>query len=319
MVSSPELDCLVAGDANIDLLLDGVIELEPGKEKLAQKMEMMLGGSSAITAYNLAMMMAPKGGKVGFSGIVGDDLFGSFVKGKLEEAGLDLRAFQSDREEKTGLTVWHSKLGERAAVTYSGTIAKLRAAQVSAELERARHLHVGAYFLLKDLHAGALALFRRARRTGLTTSLDCNYDPSERWDSNIREVLAHTEIFFPNETEALRITRTKTAEKAALRLSETVRIVAIKLGERGVLMRAEGNTWTVPAVPARVVDTTGAGDSFNAGFLSSFLSGASPTECAKAGAAAAARTIAVMGGTTAFESTAFKPGAFETGAFERKR
>jgi sugar/nucleoside kinase (ribokinase family) len=186
-------------------------------------------------------------------------------------------------------------------VTFAGTLAKLKAAQISSTLGRARHLHVGAYFLLENLHTGAAALFRKARRAGLSTSLDCNYDPTERWDSNIQAVLPHTDIFFPNEAEALRITRTKTAEKAALRLSESVRIVAVKLGERGVLMGAGGSTWTVPALPGRVVDTTGAGDSFNAGFLSRFLTGGTTRESAQAGVAAAARTIAVMGGTTAFE------------------
>jgi sugar/nucleoside kinase (ribokinase family) len=297
MASEPKLDCLVAGDANMDLLLDGVIRLEPGKEKLAQTMELMLGGSSAITAYNLARL----GAKVGFAGIVGNDIFGQFLKEKFQEAGVDLQALTVDRKEKTGITVWHSQQGQRAAVTYAGTIAKLKASQVSASLDRARHLHVGAYFLLANLHPGAAALFRKAKRAGLTTSLDCNYDPSEKWDSHLEAVLKNTDIFFPNETEALRITRTKTAEKAALCLSETVRIVAVKLGERGVLMRTEGTTWQVPARPVRVVDTTGAGDSFNAGFLARFLAGGDIRESAEAGVAAAARTVAVMGGTTAFE------------------
>jgi sugar/nucleoside kinase (ribokinase family) len=297
MADKPKLDCLVAGDANMDLLLDGVIRLEPGKEKLAQTMELMLGGSSAITAYNLARL----GARVGFAGIVGNDIFGQFLKGKLEDAGIDLQTLTVDRREKTGITVWHSQRGQRAAVTYAGTIAKLKAPQVSAALDHARHLHVGAYFLLANLHPGAAALFRKAKRAGLTTSLDCNYDPTEKWDSHLQAVLQHTDIFFPNETEALRITRTKTAEKAALRLSETVRVVAVKLGERGVLMRTQGATWQVPALPARVVDTTGAGDSFNAGFLARFLAGADTRESAEAGIAAAAKTIAVMGGTAAFE------------------
>ena len=297
MANKPKLDCLVAGDANMDLLLDGVMRLEPGKEKLAQTMELMLGGSSAITAYNMARL----GARVGFAGIVGNDLFGQFLKGKLEEGGVDLQALTVDGTEKTGITVWHSSHGQRAAVTYPGTIAKLKASQVSAALGRARHLHVGAYFLLANLHSGAAALFRKARRAGLTTSLDCNYDPSEQWDSHLQAVLQHTDIFFPNETEALRITRTKSAEKAALRLSETVGTVAVKLGERGVLMRTGGVTWHVPALPAKVVDTTGAGDSFNAGFLARFLCGADMRESAEAGIAAAARAIAVMGGTRAFE------------------
>jgi sugar/nucleoside kinase (ribokinase family) len=300
MISPRELDCLVAGDANIDLLLDGVFAPQHGAEKLAHTMSCALGGSSAITAYILARL----GLRTGFAALLGDDVFGHYIQAELARAGLDLTALRMDRKEKTGITVWHSEGQSRGAVTYAGAIAKLKPAQISASLHRARHLHMGAYFLLASLHSGAEALFRKARRAGLTTSLDCNYDPAEKWDSEILSVLPHTDIFFPNEAEALRITRTKSVEKAALRLSEEVRIVAIKRGESGVLLRANGCTWSVPARPARVVDTTGAGDSFNAGFLAKFLSGADVQECAEAGVAAAAKTVAVMGGIAAFERPA---------------
>jgi sugar/nucleoside kinase (ribokinase family) len=291
------LDCIVAGDANIDLLMDGVIQLQIGKEQLAGEMSMKLGGSSAITAHNLARM----GVRVAFVGVVGKDAFGQFVHDQLEKAGLDLSFLKLSPKEKTGLTVWHSKNGERASVTYAGSIATMRAAHISPALKRARHLHTGAYFLLEGFHPGAAALFRSARRAGLTTSLDCNFDPAEQWNSNIRAVLRHTNIFFPNEAEALRITKTKTVEKAAAKLAEDVPIVAIKCGERGVLMCAEGSTWLVAAVPSHVVDTTGAGDSFNAGFLSRFVRGGHLGECAQAGVEAAARCISFVGGTAAFE------------------
>jgi len=297
-MKTSRLDCLVAGDANADLLIDGITKLEFEKEKLATDMNLVLGGSSSIFAFNLARL----GAKVGFVGVVGDDFFGTFVTERLRWAGVDVRALKRLRRTKTGLTIWCQKGRQRAGITYNGTIAMLRARDVSdRELRSARHLHVGAYFLLEKLHSGAAALFRRAKKLGLTTSLDCNYDPAETWDSGIRQVLQFTDVFFPNEIEALRLTNALNAEDAARELAKLSRITVVKLGARGALVCTGGKLFRVPAVKTRVVDTTGAGDSFDAGFLASFLKGGSIEASARAGAAAGARAVSAVGGTAAFE------------------
>ncbi len=298
MKAKRSLDCLVAGEANADLLLDGVKRLEFDKEKLAQDMNLVLGGSSSIFAFNLARL----GAKVGFAGIVGDDLFGRFVEERLRWAGVDTSTLQRRPTVKTGMTMWCNNGERRAGLTFAGSIALLRARDVpDASLRRARHLHVGAYFLLKGLHPGAAGLFRKARKLGLTTSLDCNYDPSETWDSGIFGVLKSTDVFFPNETEALRLTRCDDVEQAAQELSKLVRVAVIKLGARGALVCTEGKRFHIPAIKTRVVDTTGAGDAFNAGFLACFLKGGSIEESAHAGVAAGTRAVRAVGGTGAFE------------------
>jgi sugar/nucleoside kinase (ribokinase family) len=292
------LDVIVAGEANADLILTEVPPLELEQEKLARDMHLVLGGSSSITAHNLARL----GARVGFVGVIGDDFLGRLVEERLRSAGVDLSCLRKLRGAKTGLTVWHTRGRRRAGVTYLGTIARLRAADVSpAYLARARHLHVGAYFLLKDLQPEAARLFQRARRLGLTTSLDCNYDPAERWDSALMETLRFTDIFFPNEDEARKITGCADVRAAAKELARAARIVAVKRGARGVLVASEGRLFSVPAVKTRVVETTGAGDSFNAGFLARFVRGASLEECARAGVRAGARAVTRVGGTTAFE------------------
>ena len=292
------LDCLIAGEANVDLLVESHGALQVGAEMLAESMNLALGGSSAITAFNLARL----GAKVGFISVVGQDLLGRFVEDRLSTAGIDLNGLRRSKQESTGLTIWISSHKQRAGLTYPGTISSLRAKDVSAtQLKNARHLHVGHYFLLTKLHPEAPDLFARAKRLGLTTSLDCNYDPSEQWNSNIWKVLEHTDIFSPNEQEALRLTGEKNVEKASRRLSQVVPIVTIKLGARGVLVRSKEGSFRIPALTVRVVDTAGAGDSFNAGFLSQYLRGASLTKCAAAGIKAAARCVTGVGGTAAFE------------------
>lgn len=298
MKNDRPLDCLVAGEANADLLVEGIARLEFDKEKLATDMNLVLGGSSSIFAFNLARL----GARVGFAGIVGDDFFGRFVVERLRWAGVDTRTLERRRRVKTGLTIWCNQGEKRAGITYAGSMALLRAREVrESTLRRSRHLHVGAYFLLENLHPGAAGLFRKAHKLGLTTSLDCNYDPSEKWDSGIRGVLKHTDIFFPNEIEALRLTNCRDVERAAEELSKLVRIVAVKIGSKGAIVYGEGKRYRIPAVKARVVDTTGAGDSFDAGFLARFFKGGSIEECARAGVAAGARAVSVVGGTGAFE------------------
>lgn len=291
-------DCLIAGDANVDMLVDGVITLEPGTEKLASNLNLVLGGSSAITAFNLSRL----GASVAFAGVVGQDLFGRFVLEKLKSGGVNIDHLRTTNAEKTGITIWHSRDGQRAGVTYAGTIALLESNDVPDELlQSARHLHMGAYFLQTRLHPEAAELFERAQKLGLTTSVDCNYDPAERWDSNLRGVLRHTNIFFPNEDEALKLTGASTPAEAARELAALAETVAVKRGGNGVFVATHGEEFEVAAVPVEVVDTTGAGDSFNAGFLAEYLKGGALPACAEAGIRAGARSVREVGGTAAFE------------------
>lgn len=303
MKNNRTLDCIVAGDVVVDLLMEGVIELEIDKEKLATGMELTLGGSGGNTAHNLARL----GARVGFAGVIGQDAFGQFIEDRLTRAGVDLEALRRHAAEKTGITIWHSKKKKRAAVTYSGTLAMLRAGDIPDEyLRKARHLHIGHYFLLTALQKDAVRLFERAKKLGLTTSLDCNYDPSEKWNSGLFDVLRHADIFFPNENEARLLTGSKSAESAARELGELAVTVVVKMGVKGALVYNRGTSFRVPAVKARMVDATGAGDSFNAGFLARFLRGGDLRECARSGAKAGARCVTRIGGTTAFESQASK-------------
>ncbi|HEX4773240.1 MAG TPA: sugar kinase [Bryobacteraceae bacterium] len=292
------LDCIVAGDVNLDLLMDGVLTLEAGKEKRATRMNLLLGGSSSITAFNLASL----GARVGFAGIVGRDAFCEIVEHRLASVGVDLTHLRRHPTEQTGLTIWHSLRHQRAGVTYPGTIALLRARDLPLSyLRTARHLHVGCFYFLLDLQKELPKLFQKAKRMGLTTSLDCNYDPSEIWDSGIRDVLRWTDIFFPNRQEALALTGSKSEVQAARILGTLAGTVAIKLGSRGAYIYRGEEAFRVPSKKVKVVDTTGAGDSFNAGFLARFLKGGNLRQCALAGTAAGARCVQGIGGTTAFE------------------
>jgi sugar/nucleoside kinase (ribokinase family) len=291
------LDCLVAGDANLDLLLDGTVHLEPGTEKLASSMRLTLGGSSSITAHNLARL----GAKTALAAVVGKDSFGSRVLHELKAGGVDTRWIRVSTRLHTGLTVWHSENQLRAGVTYPGSISAVTLADIPIEaLHSARHFHVGAYFLLRGLHRSAKTLFRRAKSVGCTTSLDCNYDPSGAWDSGLLNALPYIDVFLPNEAELCCIAGVDEVEVAAKKLASQVSLIVVKCGARGVLVCHEGRLQTYKTNRTRAVDSTGAGDSFNAGFLAHFSKGAALERCVLAGMAAAERSLTAVGGTHAF-------------------
>ncbi len=291
----PEFDCLVVGDANVDLMVDSPTELAFDKEKLATSIDLVLGGSSSITAYNLASL----GTTVDLCAMIGTDLFGRFVRDFLHKGKVGISRLIPHRKVKTGVTIWHSFNGRRAAMTYPGTIPLLRAEQVK-HLDRARHLHVGSYFLLTSFQTGAADLFRKAKKLGLTTSLDCNFDPSEQWDGGIRDVLPYVDFFLPNEVEAKQLTGKSNVVTASRALARVGCTVIVKQGARGAIVCHREKTVRIPAIKVRVVDTTGAGDSFNAGFLSAHLKGKGVVDSAQAGIQAAARSVQKKGGTAAF-------------------
>jgi sugar/nucleoside kinase (ribokinase family) len=301
----PSLDILVAGDVNADLLINGQARFEQGKELLLDDATLTLGGSSSITAFNLARL----GVRTGIVGWVGADAFGRFVRERLEEAGVDVTWLRETRTMKSGLTIWASSGARKAGLTYPGTIAKLSSRDITADaLGCARHLHIGAYFLQSGLHRGAAAVLARARRLGLTTSLDCNWDPSGAWDSGIRAALAHTDLFFPNEAEALRLTGRRNVRAAAAELATLARVVAVKRGAKGALVYGKLGWLEVKAPRVRAIDTTGAGDSFNAGFLAAYVEGKDLEACAERGVAAGARAVTRVGGTSAFAGSGLRSG-----------
>jgi sugar/nucleoside kinase (ribokinase family) len=113
--------------------------------------------------------------------------------------------------------------------------------------------------------------------------------------------LRHTDLFFPNEDEAIKIAARPNAAAAAHELATLAHAVVVKRGSQGAYIATDKTGFEVSAIPTQVVDTTGAGDSFNAGFLAEFLKGGSLDACAHAGVLAGARNVEKVGGTAAFE------------------
>ena len=294
-------DVLVLGELNADIILRG--DVEPAwaqAEKLLDDATLTLGSSSAIFAAGMARL----GLRVAFAGVVGNDVLGAFCRERLAALGVDTSNVVVDPALRTGMTVILQRPDDRAMFTYLGAIAALSAAHVSpAAVQTARHVHVGSYWLQTALQPDLPGLFERARASGATTSLDTNWDPSERW-AGLETLLAHTDMLLPNETEALALAAALggpagSPREALETLAGVVPTVAIKCGAEGGLAARGAERSAAPALPSAFVDAVGAGDSFDAGFVCGMLAQWPLQRCLQLAIACGSLSTRAAGGTAA--------------------
>ena len=289
-------DVLVAGEINPDLILSGDVEPAFGQvEQLVDSASLTIGSSSAIFACGAARL----GLKVAFMGICGDDVFGRFMLDEMSKHSVNIENVISIPGGRSGLSVILNRGNDRAILTHPGLISTLKAEDISdGLLQQTRHLHVASYFLQTALQPGLSQLFEHARSLGLTTSLDTNYDPSEAWQG-FDGLLALTNVFLPNQAEACSLAGVDDVDLAADRLGGKVETLAVKLGAAGALGVRNGQKISVASIPVRVVDTVGAGDSFDAGFIFGYLNGWPLERTLKLAAVCGALSAQAAGGTMA--------------------
>jgi sugar/nucleoside kinase (ribokinase family) len=300
-------DILVVGEINPDIVVadPDPVPVFGEVERLVDSIRLTVGSSSAIFACGAARL----GLRVAFAGVVGDDALGRFMLDELASRGIDTAACRVDPARPTGATVILSSGSDRAMLTALGTIDALDVGALPhGSVERARHIHSGAYYLQGPGRSGLPGLFAMAREAGRTTSFDTNWDPSGRWGDDVLDLLRVADVFLPNAAEARRIAGTDDVEAAALALARTGAAgrsdggptIAVKLGPDGALAaRADGALVRVPAMPLDPVDTTGAGDSFDAGFLHAWLGGADLRDCLELGVVCGGLSTRAAGGVDA--------------------
>ncbi|HEY9498165.1 MAG TPA: carbohydrate kinase family protein [Terrimesophilobacter sp.] len=267
----PESRVLVVGDANVDLVLRGDIVPRFGQaEQLLDDARLVLGSSAGIAACGLAAL----GVETHLAAVVGDDEFGRFTRDALGRAGVGTTALSMVTGTPTGISVILSGADDRAILTLPGTVPLLTAGQVAAAVERLKptHVHFASYFLLPELAQGLPELLADLRSGGITTSLDTNWDPSGRW-SGLAALLPAVDILFPN-LEELRAIASRLGwdgahdEGAARAIAARGPRVVVKAGAAGGWsLGPDGERNSAPGLALEVVDTTGAGDSFDAGYL----------------------------------------------------
>jgi len=289
-------DVITFGDLCVDLIITGAdVTPQFGQvEKLVENYTLEMGGSCSIFACQAARL----GLRTAILGRVGPDSFGQLMLDRMNEAGVDTRYVTVDPNLKTGLGIALCPPGDRAILTYMGTVNVLQPGDVSDELlASARHLHHGSYYLHTGLRPGIPDIFRRAKALGLSISLDTNWDPDEKWDGVLDELLPLTDVFFPNDQEALHISRRNGLDEAAQAfLEQGVRVVALKAGAKGARIYTPSEQLERPVIPVSGGDSIGAGDSFDAGFLAGWLRGLPLERCLEIGMACGRSVASKIGG-----------------------
>lgn len=290
---SQRSDILIVGELNVDILVKGNVEPTFGQvEKLVGSIQVCGGGSSAIFATAAARL----GLNVLFASVVGDDFFGSLMLDTMSAAGVDVSRVRVDPAVSTGVTIHLLKDdGDRAMLTDLGSIAVISADLVDPDwYHTTRHLHVASPFLLERLVPSMPDMMRRAKRAGMTVSLDTNWDPAERW--RLPGLFEHLDIMLPNENELCAIAGKADLDAAIGVMLARAPILAIKQGARGALGAQGSARIQTPAFSVDVQDTTGAGDTFDAGFLAAWLAGGTLHQALVMGTACAGLTTTQVGG-----------------------
>lgn len=312
-----KLDVIVVGELNVDLILNGM-ESFPGlgTEIFARDMTLTLGSSSAIFANNLSKL----GTEVAFVGKVGNDYFGEFIVDNSRSARVQTDGILQTETSQTGATIVMSYGEERANVIHPGAMETLTISDIpTALLHEARHLHFSSYFLQPGIQQDLKHLFEAAKKAGLTTSFDIQWDPLDKWDLTLSEILPYVDIFLPNEIEAIKSTQTVSLDEAIDVLRNFGTTTIIKMGNKGSLSITKESLLHLPAyVNNQTVDAIGAGDSFNAGFISKYLKNAPIEVCQDFGNLIGALSTTASGGTGAFsDPTGLKKIAEEKFSYDK--
>ena len=257
---------------------------------------MTLGSSSAITGAGLSML----GNAVAYLGRAGDDYAGRLCLDRMTELGLDVSLVKLYPHLKTGVTVSLACRQDRSLMSYLGATTELTSANFGDGIFGPfRHAHSSSYFLQTGLHPGFAEVFAKAKRRGLTTSLDPACDPAGEWKSGIEEVLRYIDVFLPNEVELEGITGKKDPLAALRSLENGTTLTVAKLGSHGAMALENGEPICVSAPEIEPVDPTGAGDCFNAGFLHAWLRGKPLKDALRLGVACGSFSTRALGGTGA--------------------
>lgn len=287
-------DAIVIGDANIDLVIAGCNELpEPGQEVLVQNMTLHVGGGAALFSIALAKL----GLKLAFNGILGEDGFGQQVRDRFAQYGIDT-SFIRGSSTNTGISIAINPEQDRSFITYLGSNAELSMKLLDMEsVASARHVHLTGYRGRQN-HGEFMETVRAVKARGATTSLDVGWDDTGEWFTGIYELMGEVDVFFMNEAEAEHYTACSDVKAIIAKLSAHSNHFIVKLGSAGAVATVNGQSKFRSGFNVPVVDTTGAGDSFNAGYIYGLLTGKETETCLLYGNACGALSVTESGGST---------------------
>jgi len=251
------------------------------------------GGSAVNTVFGLAKLGVP----TGFLGKLGKDDDGVYYTARLAAAGVDVSGFKHSPDTRTGLCLsMVTPDSERTMRTFLGAAATLSPDEVAdADFQGYTHLHMEGYLLFNP--PLARRILELAKRNGLSVSLDfASFEVVRANQDALPGLIADfVDVVFANEVEAEQFAGSKAPEAFFKALEGRCAVAALKLGRDGAIVRADGVEAKVPAKLVKAVDTTGAGDLWQAGFLFGLLNGRPLRDCALYGSELGAEVVQILG------------------------
>lgn len=295
-------DVVCLGIFVADVMAKPISEMpERGKLKLFKKMELHTGGCANNTGIGLAKL----GIKTACIGKVGNDGFGDFILNVLKKNNVDIKGIKRDRKENTSFTfVMIHPDGERSFFHYLGANATLSYADIDFSIiKKSKLLHVAGTYLMPGFDGKpTMRLLKRTKESGIKTALDTAWNSRGDWEK-ILPCLPYVDIFLPSFEEAKMIAKKEDkTEVADFFIKRGVRIIGLKMGEKGCYVKADKGEFQIPSYKVKSLDATGAGDSFVAGFLAGIIKGYELEKCAKLGNAVGACCVQAIGCTTGIKN-----------------
>ncbi len=299
MPTNEIFDCLCLGIVVADHVSEPIAHLpRPGELVLTPRTHLSIGGCAANVAVDLVRV----GRRAAVVGQVGADAFGRFVTDALRDAGVVVDHLATLSDETTSTSMIVNVQGEdRRFIHATGANARLDASEISGEmLERTRVVYVGGYGLSDRPSPESVAkLFRAARERSVKTVLDVVVPEGKDCWPMLEPVLPWTDVFFPNDDEARAITGIREpAEQARALRAAGVETVAVTCGPRGTVVAGPSGVFRATGFAVELVDGTGSGDAFAAGYIHALLNGGDLGECVRVGSALGASCVRATGATT---------------------
>jgi sugar/nucleoside kinase (ribokinase family) len=263
---------------------------------LLDEIRMTIAGTGAATAMDLARL----GTSVATFAVVGDDVLGRWLTAALADEGVDVAGITIDSTVPTSATMLPIRPnGERPALHVIGANAKVSTDLIDWDrISGARHLHLGGSLLLEKIDGPpTAALFQEAAKRGMTTSLDVIGVPDRDYEHVFGGAYPHLDYLLVNNDDAALLSGASDVSNAIeWFLDRGVRTCAITTGPDGATIRNQGEEeFAVPAYDIDVVDTTGCGDAFSAGFIAGITRGLSLRDAAEWGVAMGSYTARALG------------------------
>jgi len=292
------------------LVADVIVETvekypEKGVLETVNSITMHNGGNAMTAAINLRKL----GVESSMVGMVGADMFGTFLEGKLQENGVDTKGLKKNFKSQTSASVLMiDRSGERSFFHTRGANAEFSEKDIDyTVIEGCDAVFVTGTFLMDNFDGEETMKFlQKCKEMGKTTFLDVCWDSTGKWGELLDMSMPYIDYLMPSIDEAICIAGKDSPEEIAdVFAAKGAKNVIIKLGSKGSYLRKEGETSGQIFPPYYVenpVDTTGAGDSFCSGFLASFARDKSLEDCMTFANATGAHCVTAKGATTGIKT-----------------